>query len=75
MPPGSLSLRFALQRRGVRVTVVSSILTKRAMIAEELRRQADDFLDLADLRSSIERITPNPERRKHLAADPVRQRG
>src|SRR3984893_7600634 len=64
----------ALQRRGVRVTVVSSVQTNPSMIAEELRRQADAFLDLADLRSSIERITPNPERRKHLAADPVRQR-
>jgi hypothetical protein len=36
---------------------------------------ADAILDLADLRSSIERITPTPERRKHFAADPVRQRG
>ena len=31
----------ASQRRGVRVTVVSSIRTNPAMIAEELRRQAD----------------------------------
>jgi uncharacterized LabA/DUF88 family protein len=65
----------ALQRRGVRVTVVSSVQTNPSMIAEELRRQADAFLDLADLRSAIERITPTPERRKHLAADPVRRRG
>jgi uncharacterized LabA/DUF88 family protein len=66
----------ALQRRAVRVTVVSSVQTNPSMIAQELRRQADAFLDLADLRSSIERITPTPpERRKHLAADPVRQRG
>jgi uncharacterized LabA/DUF88 family protein len=65
----------ALQRRAVRVTVVSSVQTNPSTIAEELRRQADAFLDLADLRSSIERITPTPERRKHLAADPVRQRG
>jgi uncharacterized LabA/DUF88 family protein len=65
----------ALQRRGVRVTVVSSVQTNPSMIAEELRRQADAFLDLADLRSAIERITPTPERRKHLAADPVRRLG
>jgi uncharacterized LabA/DUF88 family protein len=57
----------ALQRRGARATVVSSIRTKPAVIAEELRRQADAFLDLADLRSSIERITPTLERRKHTA--------
>jgi uncharacterized LabA/DUF88 family protein len=65
----------ALQRRGVRVTAVSSVQTNPSMIAEELRRQADAFLDLADLRSAIERITPTPERRKHLAADPVRRLG
>jgi uncharacterized LabA/DUF88 family protein len=57
----------ALQRRGVRATVVSSIRTNPTMIAEELRRQADAFLDLADLRSSIERITSTQERRKHMA--------
>jgi uncharacterized LabA/DUF88 family protein len=48
----------ALQRRGARVTVISSLHTKPATIAEELRRQADEFLDLASLRISIERITP-----------------
>jgi uncharacterized LabA/DUF88 family protein len=48
----------ALRRRGVRVTVVSTMRTNPPMIADELRRQADEFLDLASLRSSIERITP-----------------
>jgi uncharacterized LabA/DUF88 family protein len=65
----------ALQRRAVRVTVVASVQTNPSTIAEELRRQADAILDLADLRSSIERITPTPERREHLAADPVAKRG
>jgi len=45
----------ALQRRGVRVTVVSTIRTQPPLIADELRRQADFFLDLADLRPAIER--------------------
>lgn len=46
----------ALQRRGVFVTVVSSLLTKPApMIADELRRQADAFLDLDDLKDAIAR--------------------
>ncbi len=45
----------ALQRRGVRVTVVSTIRTQPPMIADELRRQADFFLDLADLQPAIER--------------------
>ncbi len=44
-----------LQRRGVRVTVVSTIRTQPPMIADELRRQADFFLDLEDLRHVIER--------------------
>jgi uncharacterized LabA/DUF88 family protein len=35
-----------MQRRGVRVTVISTITTSPPMIADELRRQADDFLDL-----------------------------
>jgi len=45
----------AVQRKGVRVTAVSSIATNPAMIADELRRQADEFIDLADLRTKIER--------------------
>jgi len=45
----------AVQRLGVRVTVVSSVQTAPAMASEELRRQADEFLELATLRSSIER--------------------
>src|SRR6476620_8727645 len=39
----------AVQRQGVRVTVVSTIRTQPPMVADELRRQADFFLDLADL--------------------------
>lgn len=45
----------AMQRRGVRVTVVSTISTQPPMIADELRRQADAFTDLVDLRSRIAR--------------------
>ena len=37
----------SLQRRGVRVTVISTIRTQPPMIADELRRQADHFIDLA----------------------------
>jgi uncharacterized LabA/DUF88 family protein len=45
----------AVQRLGVRVTVVSSVQTTPAMASEELRRQADEFLELATLRNSIDR--------------------
>ncbi len=51
------SLVEAVQRRGVRVTVVSSISTQPAMIADELRRQADVFVDLRELESKIGRNT------------------
>jgi len=45
----------SVQRRGVRVTVVSSMSTKPPMIAAELRRQADIFLDITELQSKIGR--------------------
>jgi uncharacterized LabA/DUF88 family protein len=45
----------AVQRRGVRVTVVSSIRTQPPMVADELRRQADFFLDLAELQPRVAR--------------------
>ena len=49
------SLVAALQRRGVRVTVVSTIRCQPPMIADELRRQADSFIDLQGLRDRIGR--------------------
>ena len=49
------SLIEAVQRRGLRVTVVSTISSQPPMIADELRRQADAFIDLAELQSRIGR--------------------
>jgi uncharacterized LabA/DUF88 family protein len=49
------SLVEAMQRRGVNVTVVSTISIQPPMIADELRRQADVFTDLLELRSKISR--------------------
>ena len=43
----------ALQMRGRRVSVVSTLQTQPPMVADELRRQADQFIDLADLESQI----------------------
>jgi uncharacterized LabA/DUF88 family protein len=51
------SLVEAVQRRGVRVTVISTISTRPPMIADELRRQADVFTDLLELRSRFGRDT------------------
>lgn len=38
-----------VQKQGCRVSVVSSMTSKPAMLADELRRQADSFIELADL--------------------------
>jgi len=46
----------AVQRKGVRVTVVSTIRSTPPMVADELRRQADIFVDLADLADRIARV-------------------
>ena len=53
----------AVQRRGVRVSVVSTIRSQPPMIADELRRQADTFLELQDLQPSIARILPSRDDR------------
>jgi uncharacterized LabA/DUF88 family protein len=45
----------AVQRKGVRVTVVSTIRSAPPMVADELRRQADNFVELQDLAQSIMR--------------------
>nr|WP_213395707.1 NYN domain-containing protein [Yoonia sp.] len=47
----------ALQRKGVRVSVVSTIRSQPPMIADELRRQADNFIELDELRDVIGRPT------------------
>ena len=48
----------AVQRKGVRVTVVSTVRSQPSMIADELRRQGDLFVDLVDLQGQIERALP-----------------
>ena len=53
----------SVQRRGVRVTVISTIRTQPAMIADDLRRQADAFIDLADLAGYITRNQAGPRQR------------
>jgi uncharacterized LabA/DUF88 family protein len=46
----------AVQRKGVRVTVVSTVKSSPPMVADELRRQADHFLDLDILAADIRRV-------------------
>ena len=45
----------AVQRKGVRVTVVSTVRSQPPMVADELRRQADLFVELEELQSDIAR--------------------
>lgn len=45
----------ALQRKGKKVSIVSTLQTQPPMIADDLRRQADHFIELADLTSAIGR--------------------
>jgi uncharacterized LabA/DUF88 family protein len=52
------ALVAALQRRGKRVTVVSTLATPTPMISDELRRQADFFLDIAELVKTVGRTPP-----------------
>ena len=53
------SLVAALQRKGVRVSVVSTIRSQPPMIADDLRRQADNFIELEELKDVIGR-PPRP---------------
>ena len=66
------SLVEAVQRRGVRVIVVSTISTQPPMVADELRRQADQFVDIVELQAKSAAIRRNgqcgsPERCASLA--------
>jgi uncharacterized LabA/DUF88 family protein len=58
------SLVEAVQRHGVRVTVISTISSQPPMIADELRRQADVFTDLAELQSKLSRDPERPTPRE-----------
>ncbi|MEQ8657880.1 MAG: NYN domain-containing protein [Hyphomicrobiales bacterium] len=60
-----LALVEALQKKGVKVTVVSSLKTTPSMVSDDLRRTADHFLDLADLTDRLGRDpSERPPRRE-----------
>jgi len=73
------SLVEAVQRKGVRVSVVSTVSTQPSMVADELRRQADEFVDLTSLmprigRDPAERAVRSSElRSRHTAYAAVTQ--
>ena len=75
------SLVEAIKRRGVRVTVVSTVTTQPPMVADELRRQADIFVDIVELQPKIgrdpaERAAREPRQHtpQFLQRPPVPQR-
>jgi uncharacterized LabA/DUF88 family protein len=62
----------SVQRRGRRVSVVSTLRTQPAMVADDLRRQADHFIELVDLQPIIAR--EGVQRQNHDRPDrPERQ--
>ena len=65
------SLVEALQHKGKRVSVVSTLATNPPMVADELRRQADQFIDLAHMQ---ERDRPRSRRARPARAAPARAR-
>ncbi len=54
----------SVQRTGVRVSLVSTLASKPPMVSDDLRRQADHFIDLNDLRKDIGRDTPERDSRR-----------
>ena len=57
------SLVDALQRKGRKVSVVSTLSTQPPMISDDLRRQADHFIDLTSLKADIGRSQAEREAR------------
>jgi uncharacterized LabA/DUF88 family protein len=64
----------AVQQQGLRVSVVSTIKTQPGMVADELRRQCDHFIDLADLAPEFTRRQVEPRPRPLPARAPERGR-
>ena len=50
----------SLQRKGCRVSVVSTIRSQPPMIADDLRRQADNFIELDELKDVVGRPPREP---------------
>jgi uncharacterized LabA/DUF88 family protein len=64
------SLVEALQHKGKRVSVVSTLTTNPPMVSDELRRQADQFIDLAFLQEEIGRDPADRAQRERRRSEP-----
>ncbi len=58
----------AVQRKGVRVSVISTVRSQPPMVADELRRQADNFIELQEMSTSIARVHHHREAAANGAA-------
>jgi len=65
------SLIAAVQAKGRRTSVISTLTTRPPMVADELRRQTDQFIDLADLREEIGRDPAEREFRQRERPAPA----
>jgi uncharacterized LabA/DUF88 family protein len=65
------SLVAAVQAKGRRTSVISTLTTRPPMIADELRRQTDQFIDLADLKEEIGRDPAEREPRQRERPAPA----
>jgi uncharacterized LabA/DUF88 family protein len=67
------ALVAALQRKGKRVTVASTLSTPTPMVSDELRRQADFFMDVAELAKTVGRASSERSagERAHIDRTPV----
>src|SRR5256884_7640488 len=61
----------AVQRKGVRVSVVSTIRSSPPMVSDDLRRQADNFIELQDLAASVMRNHHPREELTRVPGQPV----
>ncbi|HYD99000.1 MAG TPA: NYN domain-containing protein [Alphaproteobacteria bacterium] len=65
----------AVQRKGVRVSVVSTVRTSPPMVSDDLRRQADHFIELQELIPHVARShayrEPNDHHRHMHASQPA----
>ena len=64
----------ALQRKGRKVTVVSTITSQPPMVSDDVRRQCDHFVDLITMKDAIGRAPsdrPAPRRYEQDVADEV----
>jgi len=59
----------AVQRKGVRVSVISTVRSQPPMVADELRRQADNFIELQELSAFIARVHPNRDVNRDIARE------